>query len=311
MNYLIISSFYRLTNKIINDFVSNNSELIKMDCNVNTIDEIIAEAEYESLFGEKKNILVYNCTLFNSNKVDEEKTNKLISYLEKSNYNNKLFFILTDPVDNRKKAVKVIKEKGKIIDYSKIRFYDLIKLVNDYLNEKNYIINDEIINYMIKNFNNNYDLICNEIDKLMLAFPSNVTLEQSKKIISNNISDNIFKFLDELINKNYKKADYLLKNLKTYKVDPSMILSIIYREFRLIFLYKFATKNNIRIDQIFKDEFLMDWQINKIADNSRKFKIEELSNIIKLLSEYDYKLKSGKIDKNIIIELFLIEIKRT
>ena len=90
-----------------------------------------------------------------------------------------------------------------------------------------------------------------------------------------------------------------------------MILSIIYREFRLIFLYKFAVKNNIRIDSVFKDEFLMDWQINKIADNSRKFKIEEISNIIKLLSEYDYKLKSGKIDKNIIIELFLIEIKRT
>ena len=307
MNYLIISNYYKLINKTINDIKNKNAETIKMDLNINTLEDIINEAKYNSLFDSNKNILVYNCNLFSNNKLTDEDQELLVDYLSNSNPSNNLIFIQNDAADNRKKVVKLIKDKGKMFDFSKLYYNDLLKNINDYIKENNWDINNDVINYIIKSCNNNYDLICNELDKLILCYPNKVSLDEARKIISTNINDNVFKFVDEVLKKDYEKSLSLLKDLKVYKVDPSVILNMIYRDFRFIFLYKAATMEKLNVENVFRTEGLADWQLNKVVDNSRKFSFEEVLNTIKLLSLYDYKYKSGKIDRSLIIETFLLE----
>ena len=308
MNYLIVSSFYRLNNKLINDIIKGDSEIIKIDYNNSSIEEIIEELKYNSIFDANKIIIVYNCNLFSaSTKIEDDQLDLFVSYLKNSNPNNILIFIQNESVDNRKKMAKLMKEYGNVLDYSKIKYNDLLKYIDIYIKKNNWEISNEIINYIIKSTNNNYDLICNEIDKLKLAFPNSVSLEEAKKVISNSISDNIFKFVDQVISKDFAKSREQLNNLKIFKIDPSVILNMIFREFRFIYLYKIATSNGLNVDSIFKNEGVMDWQLNKIVDNSRRYKLEEICLAIKLLSDYDYNYKSGKIDRALVIDMFLLE----
>ena len=307
MNYIIISNFYRLNNKLIKEICNNDTDNIKMDLNNNSINEILEEAKYNSLFDSAKNIIVYNCNLFSSRKLEEDEQELLISYLSNPNPDNNLIFIEPSNIDNRKKIVKIIKEKGKLIDYSRIKYYDLQNLINDYIKSNGWSISTDIVSYLIQCCENNYDLICNELDKIIITYPDGCSLEDAKKIISTNISDNVFKFVDEVVKKDYKKTLDLLKDLKTNKIEPTIILNMIYREFRFIYLYKISLLEKLNIDNVFKNEGLADWQLNKISDEARKYSIDEINKAILMISDYDYKYKSGKIDRHNIIESFLLE----
>ena len=131
MNYLIVSSFYRLNNKLINDIIKGDSEIIKIDYNNSSIEEIIEELKYNSIFDANKIIIVYNCNLFSaSTKIEDDQLDLFVSYLKNSNPNNILILIQNESVDNRKKMAKLMKEYGNVLDYSKIKYNDLLKYID-------------------------------------------------------------------------------------------------------------------------------------------------------------------------------------
>ena len=53
---------------------------------------------------------------------------------------------------------------------------------------------------------------------------------------------------------------------------------------------------------------LADWQFNKYLNKVFPYKIKELESIIIKLSQLDLDIKSGKVDKFIGLELFIMDI---
>ena len=307
MNYLIGSSFFRLTNSLINQLCFKDIDIIKMDLNINSLSEVLDEAKYNSLFDPVKNIVVYNANFFGSIKIEEQEMNNLIDYLSNPNPDTCLVFITSDKIDYRKKAAKLLKDKDLIKDYNKISYYDLVDLTNKYIKDNKWSINKDIVNYIIKASNNNYDIACNEIDKMMLCFKDNPSLDDAIKIVSTPISDNVFKFVDAAVEKDSKTSLKLLDELKIYKVDPVVILMSLFKNFKQMLYYKIAITNNNDLKKVFKYDNLQDWQMRKIADFAKRYSLEELISVINLLASYDYKYKSGILDKDIIINTFILE----
>lgn len=308
--YLIISNFQRIIKQQINKIIGSDleKETIYFDLNKNSILEVITEASYSSLFNDKKNIVVYNADFFASNgKITEKEAEALTDYFESPNLFVKLIFISSDKEDSRKKIVKKLKDNKQIFNYQKLSYKDLQLFIKDYLKEIDYKLNDEVINYLIKNNNQNLDIICNEIDKLKLCFQKDVLLEEAKNIISSSINDSIFKFIDEIVAKNYQKAKCLLKDLKTLKSEPTVIISLMAREFRLMLHCKIGVKNKTDARVVLLKDNLQDWQVAKVMDNAKNYTIEELKKIILLIGDYDFFLKSGKVDRSIVIDLLMME----
>ena len=308
MNHLIVTEYFRLTNSLINELCFKDVPIIKMDLNVNTLSEVIEEAKYNSLFDEYKNIVVYNANLFSASKYDEKEVDSLIDYINNPNPCTCLIFISNEKIDSRKKITKLFKDNNSIHDCFKISYYDLVDFTNKYIKSNKWKINNDVINYVIKASNNNYDIICSELDKLMLCFKDNPSLEDAKKIISSAISDNVFKFVDAFVEKDSKKSLKYLDELKIYKTDPSIIIMSLYRTFRQMLFYKIAASNSININTALKHENLQDWQIKKLSENCKKYSLEDLSNIIHLLAEYDFRYKSGVVDKDTAINMLILEI---
>ena len=50
-----------------------------------------------------------------------------------------------------------------------------------------------------------------------------------------------------------------------------------------------------------------DWQMRNYISNSEKYTKAEIKKAIVRLCDYDYKLKSGLLDKSIILELITLE----
>ena len=309
--YLIISNYHKIVKTEIAKIIQNNidKETIYFDLNKNSILEVIAEAGYNSLFNDEKNIVVYNANIFTTTgKLNDKETEELTNYFNTPNPNVNLVFVCNEKEDSRKKIVKLLKEKNHIFNYLKISYKDLIIFIKDYLKEINYSLSAEVINYLIKANNQNYDVICNEIDKLQLCFEKEVDLNLAKNLISTSINDNVFKFVDEVVDKNHQSAALLLTGLKTMKTEPTVVMSLIAREYRLMLHYKIALNSKDNPREILMKDGLQDWQIAKVMDNAKRYQLDELKRIIKLLADYDYKYKSGQVDRAIVLELLIMEI---
>lgn len=308
MNYLIIAESYRIIDDKIAEFCQPDAELIKYDLNINSIEEIIEEAEYYSLLSTKKCIVVYNSENIFKGKLEDKILDRLSTYLEKPSPETTLIFVSGEKDDSRKKTSKILNNQKHVFNYLKMSFTDQANLVRKYLKDKNLRMDSETVNYITKCCHNNYDLICSEIDKFALCFEGNLSLANAQKIISTSLNDNIYKFNDAVIEKNPQAAYKLLKDLKIHKVDPIVILITLAKEFRNMLFYKLANNEGLSGDMLLKKEGLQEWQIKKIANNSRRYTGKELTSIIKTLSLYDYKYKKGIADRSIIMELIMTEI---
>ena len=61
-----------LINEKINNIIKDNKNVTSFDMNINSIEDILLEAGYFSMFGEEKFIIVRNANFFGSGKINEK-----------------------------------------------------------------------------------------------------------------------------------------------------------------------------------------------------------------------------------------------
>jgi DNA polymerase-3 subunit delta len=313
--YLISSDSIRLIDEEIAKIVKDNV-YETFDLNFVSIDEILEEANYFSLFDEKKYIVVKNANIFVSKKKkdDEEddvskKDESLVKYLESPNYNTVLIFTLNGKAAANKKITKLIKEKYNYIEVGNLKTRDVYDKVEKLLKDKGYKASKDIIYYIINNSLNNYDLAYNEVQKIDLYYKKGcvLKLEDVTHIVSKVMEDNNFKFIDALMTRNIKEVFNIYDDLMIQKVEPNMLMAMIGKEIRYTLLIKqlLATENK---DSIMKKlDIKYSFQLDKYINNSYNFTEKKLEDSLIKLCDYDYKFKNGKISNKLALQLFLLD----
>lgn len=316
--YLISSNSIYLMEEEIRKIVKNNI-YGSFDLNNVDLDDVLEEASYFSLFDEAKYMVVKNADVFKSNKKksedNEEKVNKkdqkLLEYLENPNSNTILIFTVYGKVDSKKKICKLIKDRYTFIEIKDFKTIELINIADSKLKEDGYKADKNILSYIVNNCLNNYDLVINEINKIKLYYGkgTKLNLDEISNIVSRNVEDNNFKFIDSVINKDIKESFKMLDDLMLQKVEPIMLLSMFAKEIRNILLTKKLC--NKRTDKRVIMETLglkFDFQVDKLINNAYNFKENELEHLLVYLCDIDLMIKSGKISNKLAIEMFIMEI---
>ena len=169
MEYIIKSNSYRLLKEYINNLTKDiDSENINyFDLSIDDINTIINEANYTSLFNDKKAIIVYNSNIFGTKYEYKEDLEILEKYLNNPNKNSLIIFI-TDSINLKKKCVKIIKNNNNLIELNMPKDEELRKKVKEYLSVSNFKIENKALELLINNNLNNYDYILNELDKVLV-----------------------------------------------------------------------------------------------------------------------------------------------
>ena len=302
---LINGTYFHLIDKEIKKIVGLNDNIIRIRYN-NNVDEILNEASYFSLDNTVKIIIVDAKDLFSKSSDDLD---KIISYLNNYNEFSKLIFVATG-ADARLKAVKLIKENFKYIDFPKVDYRNVYEYINNYCSEYGYKLDFKIGGYLVNLYGLNLDLIFNELDKLMLYYnkPCTVKYDDAVEIICNVFDDNVFHFTDACINKKMDKALKLYSDLKVYKVEPFYLVIALAKEYSNIYCVKKLIQSHMDMKDVMKELSLQDWQVNKLYEVSYNYSDQELLKIIKTLADYDRKLKTGLINKDVAIDCLLLDI---
>ncbi|MBE6160737.1 MAG: DNA polymerase III subunit delta [Firmicutes bacterium] len=308
--YLIVSESIRLIDEEIKKITKNLINIEKFDLNIISLEELLNEASYLSLFNEKRVIIAKNSYMFGNDKENKTNNELLLKYIENPNENTVLIFTYNGKADMRKKITKEIKEKYKLINIEKLKFSDLQDKIRTIVKNDGYTIDLDSINYLINNCLNNYDLIYNELEKLKLYYnaPCKFEFEDVKKIVSKSIDENNFKFVEYIINRDLKKAFKMLDDFNILKVEPISLINLLAREYRLMYFTKQLYEENKSLNTISKELKLQDWQTEKILKNSFNYNYNELENNLLVLNECDLQIKSVYFDKYSLLKIFMLKL---
>ena len=298
MNYLMIGKMGIINDeikKIIKENHISSDSISQYDLEESSISLAIEDLNTYNLFEGIKLVIVNNI-----NKIDNEEI--LLKYLNNSSSN---ILVLTswESLDERKKLTKEIKKTCKSLDFTD---FDLFKMIKDRL--QGYEINMKAINTLKEYCNDNYDVILNSIDKLKLYKKDTlvITEEDIKKIIKKSFDSNIFDLINAINKKDKMKLFNVYYELKYNNVDDLQIISVLANHFKLI--YKIKELNGLKDQEIISNLKLHPYRFKLLKSDSYQYEKKELLKFIKNLSIVDINIKSGKLSKDMAMELFLSKL---
>lgn len=305
--YLITSDSYKLLKEEINKIVPDISLAIKYDLRTSSLTDVINEAGYFSLTSEMKYIIVNAGDLFKAGKKEEDsKDIKLLeSYLQNPNELACLIFTSSEKPDKRKKTFKMINDSNHYIEVPSMNKKELCYKCISILKEKKYSCSYEVASYIVENSYSNYDIMTSELEKIyVLLKPGTLTIESIKDIISKGVVNGLYNYINAIINRDLKEAITAVNTFAKSKIDPIVVLISLAKEMQILYyLCKGAKPKDIQY--AFNKE---EWQIKNYLNNMACFTENELKKIIIKLNDYDYRLKSGVLDKNVALDLIALDL---
>ncbi len=311
MNYLLygLENFFidKEIKNIINDGKFDDISISRYDLENDLLNSIIDDANTISLFDSNKLIIVDNAFIFSRTTKKIDNIELIEEYLNNPNPNTTIIFIdRLENIDSVKKIVKAIKSKGIIKEFNPL------KNINNSVKEMfgDYKIDNGTLDYFINRVGSNLEIISSEIDKLKLYKLDDkiITKEDINNISTENINVDIFKFVDDIINKNKKDAIKSYKELLKINEEPIKIIAILSSKFRLMYQACTLTKKGLTEDKISEILGIHKYPVHLAIIAGYKYNQELILKYLNDLADLDIGIKTGTKDKELALELFILEL---
>lgn len=286
--------------KITKDFDKMN--ISKYDLAEDDIKDVINDAETFSMFADKKVVIAENATIFTSSGSGDLET--LENYLAHINTSTILIFTINEEkVDERKKITKKIKKDYKLISFNQNETPN--SLVKSLLN--GYNITSSNINLLIDRVGTNSLILENEVNKIKLyKDDKTITKEDILNLTTKRPEIDIFKLIDDIVMKNKDEALEIYNEMLKVNEEPLKIVILLASQFRLMYQAKELAKKGYSEKNISELLKVHPYRVKLALQKGKKYKAETLLNYLNTLADIDIAIKTGKTDKNLALELFLL-----
>ena len=303
-NYLLVYDNYYLFQEKLKDIISStkfeNASITNYDLEEEDLYNALLDLDTYSFLTEQKVIIIKNINLLE----DNQDTKHLLKYLDNPNNDNLL--ILTTTKFNATK--KINKELKKKTNYIKLET-DLNKEIKNIL--QGYEVEAGVITKLIEYSNNNIDIIKSECDKLkQYKFDTKkITKEDVETIVIKHIGEStqiLFDLIKDIAIKDKKRAIITYEKLKKYNVDDIALIGLLESQLRLMIQIIMFSEKNYSNKDIATTLNIHPYRIEKTKELLRYSNKKDVCNMIKNLSNIDYKIKSGQIDNKDAIFMYII-----
>lgn len=296
--------------KIIDDSTLTDIDINRYDLNEISINDIIEDAMTISLFNNNKIIIIKDNYIFTGNSPKnsiEHNIDILENYLKDPNPNTILIFVVNNSkLDQRKKIVKNINEKATVKNFNKPN--NLNNIVKEMFGDYN--ISNKDIFLLIDRVGNNLEILEQEIIKIKIYKDDdkNITSNDIINLTNKNIDADIFELIDAVINRDKEKAIEIYNELLKLNEESIKIIVILANQIRIIYQAKELYKIGYTGKDIASNLNIHPYRISLALEKGREYSSEVLLTYLEKLAELDFNIKSGTIDKDIGLELFILSI---
>lgn len=267
----------------------------------NTVETIISDIETPAFGYENKMIVVKYSKLFTKKNPIAD---KISEYIKENNIEDVTLVFIENELE-KNSLFNTIKKIGTVTEFNELKMPELIKQVMSIAKAYNVSINQSTSQYLIECVGTNMQEIINELRKLIEYAGNGGTIkkEDIDELCIKKTESIIFDLTDSLGKKNIKNAVDVLHNLINSREPSQVILIMLYRHFKKLYITQLCNGNdvarhlNLKPNQIFL--------VKKYIMQSNTFKNNEIEKIMEELVYLDSASKNGNIDLDIGLETVL------
>jgi len=303
-DFLVENKLKELINQTEVDEINTN----RYDLLETSSEDVIEDLRTISFFSDKKIIIIDNFDdLLSKN---QSIIADWIDYLKKPNPDVFLFIILKDLISEDILIGKTLLQYGYLVEVKDMTNEMFPSYITNYLKEKKFDIEKKACEELLVRTEYNLNLIMQELEKLMLYKydDKKIDLNAVQTLVSKNLEENIYELTNSILSNNNNKTIEIYYDLLAKSEDPLRIMNNVATKIRQLIHTKILLEKRYNQDEI-KDHFnIKSGAAYYLIKDANAVSFELLESILDKLSKLDFDIKTGKIDKKIGLELFILGV---
>lgn len=286
---------------------------IKYDMEQTYLSVALEEANSMPFFGDRRVVQInhpYFLTGERSKSNLEHNVEELMTYINEPLESTVLvIFAFYEKLDSRKKVVKVLKKQAKVITIEPLKEHEIKEYVKNTIQESGYEITPEALESLLHLSQMNLSKIMGELDKLFLYTLSEkkITKPIVETLVPKSLEQNIFEMVEYVMKKNPAKALKLYQELILQGEETIKINAILLGHFRLMIQVKVMMNMGYQQNNMTDVLKIHPYRIKLAMQQVRNYDLKDLGLIYDELAENDLKIKTGKMEKDLLFELFILK----
>lgn len=277
-----------------------------------SIDEVVAEAETLPFFGDQRLVFVENPYFLTAEKVNngiEQNTDLLIDYLKEPLESTVLvFFAPYEKLDERKKVTKQLKKAAVTINVQQLNEKEVRQYLLNTLENAPFQMDRKAIDLFLRLTDLDLSKMMRELNKLLLYGQQQelITVKEVEQLVPKTLEHNLFDMTQYILSAKTEQALRLFEDLITQGEETIKINAILLSQIRLFLQTKFLMKIGYQQANIAETLKIHPYRVKLAMQEVRKFDEKILRRLFDDLVEMDYQIKSGKIEKELSFQLFVL-----
>lgn len=278
-----------------------------------SIGTALEDAESIPFFGERRVVFVDRPVFLTGEKTKskiEHDLKWLENYLTRPSESTTLvLFAPYEKLDERKKITKLLKKTATVLEVNALSEKEMRKYIKDTISNEGYRYSPEAFELFIQLTDAKLSVAMGELPKLFLYAQQTkfITIEAVQELVAKSLEQNIFALNEYVLKKDVGQALNLYQDLLLQKEDPIKINAIMTAQFRLLIQVKILEKKGYQQGDIAKQLKTHPYRVKLAIQQMRKIKEYALIEAYNGLIDAEYRLKTGKGDKEMQFELFVLQ----
>lgn len=293
--------------KLVKENVKLEDSVAYLDMNEVSLNYVLEEAEMIPFFEDQK-VMVVNHASFLSTK--SEKGNELeflLEYAHKSNPTTILIFVAEDGIDERKKLIKELRNYCKFEEFNALDEKDRKQYILGFLKKHKVLINDSAKNLLFTMLPQDMRSLQCELEKLSL-YSQEIDERIVKLLITRPLEDDVFELVNAVVSKNMKRALVIWQDFLKLNKEPLALIGALASQFRFCYQASALRKEGYSEAEIAEQLECKVYRVTKTLSSIRGVSPDRFLRYLNELSQLDSSIKSGRVDKKLGFELFLIKV---
>jgi DNA polymerase-3 subunit delta len=171
-------------------------------------------------------------------------------------------------------------------------------------------IDSDAIDLLLELVGNNMLLLSQEIQKLLLyaGVDSVINREIVAQLVPKSAEQSVFSLVERVVQRDIAGAMRMLEELLMQQEEPIKILALLANQFRLLYQVKELQQRGYAQNQAASHLGVHPYRVKLAMGQAQRFSFQELRSIIDHLADADYDMKTGKLNKRLVLENFLMRL---
>ncbi len=298
-------------NQVIKKYNSDEYNTTYYDLDEVDVKEAVNDALTIPFMSEQKIVICNNARFLGTEKGrkalphDED---ALARYLEQPS--DATVLIITAPLsklDERKALVKRLR-KFTVSECKLKTAQDLAAWARRQFGQLGITFDEDALSLFIKRVEHSTEFAYLEMRKLLLYVGDDKYIDKSiiERVITKNVEDNVYDITTALLQHNQSKALAVYKDLVLHSEDPLRILNIIVTKYREMLHVRTLLEQGKSQGDIQAYYNVSSGRAYYMVQNAKVVELAQIKEHLKHLERLDYHIKTGRVDKKVGLELFIL-----